>query len=127
MWGCGGGRGGGSRRGRRGGASGARSLDPNLDRGGGESDVGVGGRCVRSGVRVSGCEGIREWGGSAGWASGLAWLSAGPVGPLGGGSLFFCFVFYTFYLFYSSVLNHFKLFRHFIKMGLLHHNYLCNI
>ena len=51
-----------------------------------------GGESGATGLRVSGCEGIREWGGSAGWASGLAWLSAGPVGPLGG-SLFFCFVF----------------------------------
>ena len=80
--------------GRRGEAAGPRRRLPRSRSGRGERDEGVGvssiqigsrgGKVERRGVRVSGCEGIREWGGSAGWASGLAWLSAGPVGPLGG-------------------------------------------
>ena len=65
---------------------------------------------------------------------------AGPgVGPVGPGSsggkgfsllLFFvCFspFVFSFYLFiFFSVLIHLKVFRHFIKMCLLHHNYRCN-
>ena len=68
--------------------------------------------------------------------------SGGPVGACGqlgrspGGFVFFFFPFLLvlgfsfsvlFLFIFFSVLNHFKLFRHFIKMCLLHHNYPCNI
>ena len=69
----------------------------------------------------------------AGWAGGLAgwawWV--GRVGPRSRGfsSFFVCFLFCIFFLLFIffSVLFQFKLFRHFIKMCLLHHIYLCKI
>ena len=61
------------------------------------------------------------------WAGGLLGRSPG-----GGGGLFlflFVFLFCIFFLLFifSSVLIQFKILMHFIKLCLLHHNYLCNI
>ena len=73
----------------------------------------------------------KEWGRR--WAGRLG-LGVGPVGPGSSGGVSFCFfVLFSFFvisflLFICfSVLFQFKLFRHFIKMCLPHHIYLCKI
>ena len=101
------------------------------DEGVGEWVWGDGG--VGSGLEFRGVMEIREWG--VGWAGrlglcpvGLAsWATDGLVGGLC--LLFFCIclfsVFISFLLFiFFSVLNHFKIFRQFLKMSFLHNNYL---
>ena len=57
--------------------------------------------------------------------------AAGPK-PMGQGVSLFLLLFCLFCIFFllfifSSVLIQFKIFMHFIKLCLLHHNYLCNI
>ena len=78
-----------------------------------------------------------EWGWYMGCGGGPAWwvvaqLGRWPAGPEPGGVSFpflFVFLFCIFFLLFifSSVLIQFKIFMHFIKLCLLHHNYLCNI
>ena len=69
-------------------------------------------------------KGIRRGGWPAGWAWGLAQLGHGPEG---GGFSFFSVLVLIPFLIFSSVLIQFKIFMYFIKLCLLHHNYLCNI
>ena len=96
----------------------------------------VAGEVVRRGLPLfrprSGEQG-RGRAGEVGWAGGRPSWARGPVG--GEGLLFFFFslsvlffVVFSFYLFiFFSVLFHLKVFRYFIKMCFLHHNYQCNI
>ena len=87
--------------------------------GGGEGSVGGG---------VRGPGGLREWVGWPAGPGGLAQLGHSPGGFLLSFCLFvFSFVFFFFLFIFFSVLNHFKLSRHFIKMCLSHHIYLCKI
>ena len=95
------------------------------------------GRGNRKGTR-----GEERWAGPGSGVRGCGPVWAGGVrcrwatGPVGGGGrpapfflflLCFCFLF-SFYLLISfSVLFHLKVFRYFIKMCFLHHNYQCNI
>ena len=91
-----------------------------------------GGELVRRRQRARSDEQWGAWGGGDRGGE----VAAGPPGPTGcegmgrspGGlsGLVLVFLFLLLFIFFS-VLNHFKLFRHFIKMCLLHHNYLCNI
>ena len=88
-------------------------------------------------------------GGASGGVVRLGFGFVGGYGEVGGGRLglrpdgpacwaeaqwglsllpfFVCLFSVFFYYFFLSCLNHFKPFSHFIKMCLLHHNYLCNI
>ena len=104
---------------RRGGAAGTATVRPRSGeqgrgRGGEWAGPGVGGVAAQFGP------GVRSR-----WAT----------GPVGGEGLLlflfllclFCFLF-SFYLFiFFSVLFHLKVFRYFIKMCFLHHNYQCII
>ena len=68
---------------------------------------------------------VRHVAGGAGAAGPGVWVSWASW-PRGFGG--FSFLFLSFFsLFFFSVLFHFKVFSHFLKMCLLHHNYLCNI
>ena len=94
-------------------------------------------------IGSGGGEGVAMWGGSGsewvrvsvatglwgvGWPAGPARRPAGPKPSEGWGVLLFLSVLSFIFLFiFFSILNRFKLLTHFIKMGLLHHNYLCNI
>ena len=60
-------------------------------------------------------------------AGGGAAPGAGAAGPSGSASWAFWPSLPGGFLIFFSVLIHFKLFRHFIKMCLLHHNYPYNI
>ena len=105
------------------------------------------------GARGSGFPDPDPGDGSGGEASGgvvrLGFGFVGRYGEVGGGRLglrpegpacwaeaqwglsllpfFVCLFSVFFYYFFLLCLNHFKPFSHFIKMCLLHHNYLCNI
>ena len=115
--------------------SGSPRLDPNEgERGTWEERVGGSGRV---GWRL-GLRGDKE-------RSGVGRLGLWPVGPArsggggqlghlaqrGGGVCCFCFVLFSFHLFlfiyFPFCFIQFKIFMHFLKMCLLHHNYLCNI
>ena len=83
----------------------------------GWGSVGVGGRVGGAGeVMAAGWAGL---GGGLVGRGRSAKLGHGPVG----GSFSLFFVSFLFFLFiFFSVLHHFKIFRHFLKMCLLHHN-----
>ena len=93
-------------------------------------------------IGSGGGEGVAMWGGSGsewvrvsvatglwgvGWPAGPARRPAGPKPSEGGVLLFLSVLSFIFLFIFFSILNRFKLLTHFIKMGLLHHNYLCNI
>ena len=68
--------------------------------------------------------------GEVGWAGGRPSRARGPVGGRAFSffSFFLCSFAFSFYLFiFFSVLFHLKVFRYFIKMCFLHHNYQCII
>ena len=131
----GGDRRGGSRGGvrrRRGGPAGGGDLLP-IQIGGEREDISG-----EWGEAVGG-----EWGGewirerSGGGRPGPAWLARWPAGPRSSRGGFPPFVFFLFgFLFFfpfvfsfiiSFLFKSFNPFSHFIKICLLHHNYLCNI
>ena len=102
-------------------------LDPDPIGGeGGDIFGGGGGKCRWvSGFRGPG--GLREWVGWPAGPGGLAQLGHGPRGFLLSFFCLFSLLYFLFLFIFFSVLNHFKLSRHFIKMCLLHHIYLCKI
>ena len=106
--------------------------------------VGEGRRAAASSsipIQSGGREGdiFGGWGEVSVGVSGSRWLRERVGWPAGPGGLaqlghrprvfssFFCFVISFLLFIFFSVLNHFNLSRHFIKMCLLHHIYLCKI
>ena len=86
------------------------------------------GRGRRGGLgRGRGCGGAAQFGPGGFGADGPRVQWGGRPAPFFSFSVLFCFLF-SFYLFISfSVLFHLKVFRYFIKMCFLHHNYQCII